>query len=208
MIFFLDFLSFGRFPVQAFVSPGLPNFGRLATGSQLFFHFICFWNSCAQVGPYANPSETYPFYSLPFCKPDSVESPSQELGDTLSGDRRVSTMYAIAFKGVYSVRGWSCLRNWCCIEHNRFFRFTVSKPADRLCTRVLSEADVKKFAHAVEEDFFVSTGVCEADFSACSALPHTARVVLAKALSLRLSSKCSWMSYRCTISLASMSTRT
>ena len=62
-------------------------------------HRSCVVHVDTQVGPYTNPSETYPFYSLPFCRPESVERESQELGDVLAGDRRVNTLYKIQFKG-------------------------------------------------------------------------------------------------------------
>jgi Endomembrane protein 70 len=52
-----------------------------------------------QVGPYTNPSETYRYYSLPYCPPVNMKGQSQELGDVLSGDRRVNTPYNLRFKG-------------------------------------------------------------------------------------------------------------
>lgn len=64
-----------------------------------FLNSIFYLTLKLQVGPYANPSETYSFYSLPYCQPESVKRESQALGDALSGDRRVNTMYAIKFKG-------------------------------------------------------------------------------------------------------------
>ena len=59
----------------------------------------------AQVGPYTNPSETYRYYSLPFCKPVEVTGENSVLGDALAGDRRVNTMYNVKFKGTVRGRG-------------------------------------------------------------------------------------------------------
>ena len=56
-----------------------------------------------QVGPYSNPAETYRYYSLPFCEPENYKSQAQQLGEVLAGDRRVTTMYDIRFRGA-SVR--------------------------------------------------------------------------------------------------------
>lgn len=52
-----------------------------------------------QVGPFSNPTETYPYYSLPFCPPAEVQHQSHELGELLSGDRKVNTPYDIRFRG-------------------------------------------------------------------------------------------------------------
>lgn len=50
------------------------------------------------VGPAANPSETYPFYVLPYCPPkDGFEAGSQDLGESFSGDQRVNTPYEFRF---------------------------------------------------------------------------------------------------------------
>ena len=40
------------------------------------------------VGPFNNPTETYPFYSLPFCSGTGRQRRhKQDLGETLSGSR-------------------------------------------------------------------------------------------------------------------------
>lgn len=53
----------------------------------------------SHVGPLANPSETYPWYVLPFCPPrdGDLEAP-QGLSDSLSGDRKSNTPYEFKFK--------------------------------------------------------------------------------------------------------------
>jgi len=52
------------------------------------------------VGPVANPSETYPFYVLPYCPPKDgdLDAPTQALGETFSGDRKMNTPYEFKFK--------------------------------------------------------------------------------------------------------------
>lgn len=81
-----------------------------------------------QVGPYSNPTETYPYYSLPFCRPDSMKRQSQQLGELLSGDRKVNTPYHVKFREDV---------------HNA-----------ELCDRTLSYGDVLAFTRACEEDYF------------------------------------------------------
>ena len=56
-----------------------------------------------QVAPYANPSETYEYYSLPFCRPDGLKSGDNSLGEILSGDRKVHMPIIINFKGSTSI---------------------------------------------------------------------------------------------------------
>jgi hypothetical protein len=55
------------------------------------------------VGPFTNPSETYQYYSLPFCAPGAdTASVRHDLGEHLSGDRKVLTPYDIRFRGKHS----------------------------------------------------------------------------------------------------------
>lgn len=50
-----------------------------------------------KVGPYYNPSETYGYYSLPFCRPDHLEEKQETLGEILNGDRLVTAPYKVKF---------------------------------------------------------------------------------------------------------------
>eukprot|EP00124_Ichthyophonus_hoferi_P003596 Ihof_evm3s321 gene=Ihof_evmTU3s321 len=49
------------------------------------------------VGPYYNPSETYPYYRLPVCRPAVIHSVSS-LGENLDGDMLVNSLYDLKFK--------------------------------------------------------------------------------------------------------------
>ncbi|KAL3510301.1 hypothetical protein ACH5RR_029702 [Cinchona calisaya] len=51
-----------------------------------------------KVGPFHNPSETYAYYSLPFCPPDHWEEKKETLGEMLNGDRLVSAPYKLDFR--------------------------------------------------------------------------------------------------------------
>lgn len=52
-----------------------------------------------KIGPYQNPSETYEFYSLPFCKPANIQHKHLSIGEDLKGDHKVSSLYDIRFRG-------------------------------------------------------------------------------------------------------------
>lgn len=81
-----------------------------------------------KVGPYANPSETYPYYSLPFCSPPKVEREAHALGEVLAGDHKVKTLYDLNYKADLS---WF-----------------------RLCKKKLTKEDIKKLQTAVDEEYF------------------------------------------------------
>ena len=82
-----------------------------------------------QVGPFSNPSETYQYYNLPFCTPkEGKEYKTEGLGEVLEGDRLVSTPYSIKFR--------------------------VDKENEILCSRELTEKDLKKFRKAVKKDYY------------------------------------------------------
>ena len=81
-----------------------------------------------KVGPFANPTETYMYYSLPFCAPDELEHQKHELGEILSGDRKVKTPYKI--------------------------NFLVPVQWKELCTKHLTDKELKDFEHAVMDDYF------------------------------------------------------
>ena len=50
------------------------------------------------VGPFNNPTETYPYYSLPFCMHSGKQKRhKQDLGEVLSRSRKHSTPYEVTF---------------------------------------------------------------------------------------------------------------
>ncbi len=51
----------------------------------------------SHVGPVNNPSETYGYFVLPFCSPKSASSVDQDLGESLTGDRKEETPYELVF---------------------------------------------------------------------------------------------------------------
>ncbi|XP_050212923.1 transmembrane 9 superfamily member 5 [Mercurialis annua] len=51
-----------------------------------------------KVGALHNPSETYPYYDFPFCRPDNVVLKKETLGEVLNGDRLSSAFYELNFK--------------------------------------------------------------------------------------------------------------
>jgi len=81
------------------------------------------------IGPYNNPTETYPFYSLPFCSTAGRQSAhKQDLGETLSGSHKVTTPYELTFLDPIPWRA--------------------------LCEEYLNAKELKQFKDAVEDDYF------------------------------------------------------
>lgn len=74
--------------------------------------------------PEFNPSESYPYFSLAFCKPpEPMKHKSQTLGEVLQGSRKIYSKYDI--------------------------RFAVDVPHEVLCTQTLNAADIASFRHAI-----------------------------------------------------------
>ena len=81
------------------------------------------------VGPFNNPSETYPYYSLPFCKTQGRQTYHEHsLGDVLAGARKVGAPYDITFLDTVTWRS--------------------------LCQEYLSAHSIKKLKDAIEHDYF------------------------------------------------------
>jgi hypothetical protein len=81
-----------------------------------------------KVGPYANPSETYNYYRLAYCRPESMEKGQHQLGQLLMGDRKVNTPYDLKFREDVA---------------NRV-----------LCEKELTQRDLTMFKEATARDFF------------------------------------------------------
>jgi transmembrane 9 superfamily member 1 len=79
-------------------------------------------------------SETYHYYSLPFCEPEKKEYESQGLSQVLAGDRTVNSKYVLKFG-------------------------RDSEKID-LCTKQLSKQDVAKFRNAIASEYYFQVSVC------------------------------------------------
>ncbi|KAK9803242.1 hypothetical protein WJX73_008999 [Symbiochloris irregularis] len=82
-----------------------------------------------KVGPFSNPSETYQFYDLPFCRPaDGLKHKPETLGEVVDGNRLIETPYDLTFRKDH--------------EH------TV------LCKRTFTAKEVLQLRKAVREDYY------------------------------------------------------
>jgi transmembrane 9 superfamily member 1 len=81
-----------------------------------------------KVGPFANPSEQYEFYTLPFCAPKEEERKGLHLGEVLGGDRMMKSLYSLPF----------------------LVKFT----ARTLCSYTLQPKEIEMFQRAIDEDYF------------------------------------------------------
>jgi len=81
-----------------------------------------------KIGPYSNPTETYEFYSLPFCRPQTIAVHHHSIGEDLTGDHKVSSLYDIRFK--------------------------VPIYFSRLCTQPATVEGVKEFRDAIDKFYY------------------------------------------------------
>lgn len=80
-----------------------------------------------KVGPFNNPSETYEYYSLPFCS-RSKKKRREDFGERLVGDRKVVSPYEITFLD--------------------------NVPWRLLCEQSFSQVELRMFTHAIENDYY------------------------------------------------------
>jgi len=82
------------------------------------------------IGPYSNPSVTFEFYSLPFCKPteEQLKKSKTTIGMALEGDRLFNSLY----------------------EH----RFAIPVSYTTLCKKTLSNEEILKFRKAISRAYF------------------------------------------------------
>ncbi|XXG65026.1 hypothetical protein AAC387_Pa05g2829 [Persea americana] len=81
-----------------------------------------------KVGPLNNPSETYWYYDLPFCRPDQVIKKEESLGEVLNGDRLTNAKYKLNFR--------------------------EDKDSESICKKTLSMEEVTKFRDAIKKDYY------------------------------------------------------
>eukprot|EP00775_Hariotina_reticulata_P009632 gene9632-9792_t len=83
----------------------------------------------SKVGPFANPSETYEYYKLPFCKPkDGVRYKTLGMGEVVDANRMATTSYALNFR--------------------------VNRKEEHICDVTLTDDDMMKFRKAVRDDWY------------------------------------------------------
>jgi hypothetical protein len=81
-----------------------------------------------KIGPYSNPSETYEFYSLPFCQPPQIQHKHTKIGEDLTGDHKANSLYDLRFK--------------------------VPIPHRPLCKIHLTTQENSKFIHAIKNYYY------------------------------------------------------
>lgn len=81
-----------------------------------------------KIGPLHNPSETYEYYKLAFCRPDPVIEKKESFGEVLGGDRLANALYDL--------------------------RFAENKTGAVVCQQKLTKGDVAKFRDAITNDFY------------------------------------------------------
>eukprot|EP01134_Creolimax_fragrantissima_P002568 CFRG2568T1 len=83
--------KFGWFALALTALGGCEAKGNTYTDSQKVDVFV------NTAGPYYNPSETYPYYRLPVCRPNEIKM-ATSMGGKLDGDRLAESLYELHFK--------------------------------------------------------------------------------------------------------------
>jgi len=81
-----------------------------------------------KVGPFANPSEQYEYYTLPFCAPKTEIRKNQHLGEVLAGDRMMETLFKLPFLDSFAHK--------------------------RVCSYHLRPKDIQRFQDAIDQDYY------------------------------------------------------
>jgi hypothetical protein len=101
LLLFFSFVSFFAVSTFALVAAILVSAATAASDSHLYQVGDEVEMLVNTVGPYSNPSETYQYYSLPFCQPMHVEQRANTLGEVLEGSMKYTSMYEIRFGGTF-----------------------------------------------------------------------------------------------------------
>lgn len=85
--------------------------------------------------------ETYSYYELPFCRPDTLETKSLSLGEAVQGLEQVKTNMEIAFKSMY--------------YYATFLFFSSENVFKKtLCPVKMTEENMQKFLYAVQQQYW------------------------------------------------------
>ncbi|CAD8210873.1 unnamed protein product [Paramecium pentaurelia] len=81
------------------------------------------------IRPKDNPSETYTYYELPYCKPNDVDEIIETFGQSLSGDKQMTSIYKFNSK---------------------------EKIEDKqLCQRNFTKAEINKWINAIDQEYII-----------------------------------------------------
>ncbi|EER14566.1 conserved hypothetical protein [Perkinsus marinus ATCC 50983] len=83
--------------------------------------------SMNKIWPFANPTETYRYYDLPFCKPEVIESEWMSFGQILKGDRLVNSIYSVNYR--------------------------EDVPKTKVCQKTFTEGEIEIFQAAIEDSY-------------------------------------------------------
>ncbi|CAF1089492.1 unnamed protein product [Adineta steineri] len=100
-----------------------------------------------KVGPYANPQETYHYYSLPVCRPSKIVSKDLTLGEVLSGDRMAQSLYEIKFGEEIQKKQLCSLT----LETNELNTLKLAIEEDYYFEFVIDDIPIRGFVGLIEE---------------------------------------------------------
>ena len=103
-------------------------FARLQTRRLAAVGPVTLTHACASLTRAAACSETYQYYTLPFCQPATKKFQSEGFGELLAGDRAANSLYK--------------------------FNFRRNSANETLCTQQLDRKEVEQFRKAVENEYY------------------------------------------------------
>lgn len=81
-----------------------------------------------KIGPFSSPAESYGFYdAIPWCRPIKLEHRPLKLGETLAGDRLVTSNFNCSFKNVL--------------------------PSTEICEKTFTAKEINEFINAITKRF-------------------------------------------------------
>lgn len=84
----------------------------------------------SKIGPFDNPSETYEYYKLPYCKPkEGIKWKTLGMGEVVDANRMATTPYDLAFR--------------------------VERDNEEICEKDLTVEELEKFRRAVRDDWYI-----------------------------------------------------
>jgi len=113
-----------------------------------------------KVSPYVNPTESYRYYDLPFCAPSNTYEESQSLGEKLTGNRKMNSLYEIQFQ--------------------------VNSPKKQICDQTFSNEQLEKFRNAIKQNYYFEMFIEEIPVGNAIGVFKDGRIYLANTLKFSL----------------------
>lgn len=106
------------------------------------------------IGPYHNPQETYPYYQLPFCKPDmgvDTKKRASGIGEVLEGNELRNSGFKLHFASKFISITFSSSVNF---SLNQIYCFAANVEREDVCDMTLDKETAAEFELAVDQQYW------------------------------------------------------